>query len=410
MSAPRARRRVAVALAAVLVSLLACEAVLRVATHRDDTGQLWLGTLRLFPYRLPLAQIRANLDELSEGDTFLAYDAGLGWAPRADAHSTTGPFAVNGAGIRAARETGERAAPGALRIAAFGDSFTFGDEVGPDETWATALERALAERGVAAEVLNFGVNAYGIDQAYLRWRRDGRRFRPDVVLLGLQPENVLRDRNVFRPLYFAGTEVPLSKPRFVVRDDRLELLNVPTLPPEEIVPALATMPAHPLFAHEGFYAPWYAEHWWLGSRLLAFAATVALSPAASAFRLDPESRDLARRLVAVFAADVAAEGSAFLVVHLPRKEDLQRLRAGGEPWYAPLLREDLAGIAVADPTAGVARIDDALFAPRGHYSPAMNTIVGAALAEPVLRAAGRARDDTGDAVTGAFASTHGRGR
>jgi hypothetical protein len=274
-------------------------------------------------------------------------------------------------------------------VATFGDSFTFGDEVGPEETWQAALEHALGERGVAAEVLNFGVSAYGIDQAYLRWRRDGRRFRPDVVLYGFQAENALRDRNVFRPLYFAGTEVPLSKPRFVVRGDGLELLNVPVLPPDELLPVLATMPQHPLFAHEGFYAPWYERHWWLASRLAAVVATVTTGREAAKFRLDAESRALARRLVARFASEVAADGAAFVLVHLPRREDLEVLRAGREVWYDALLQEDLAPLGVADPTAGVATVEPELFAPRGHYAPALNAMVGAALAEPVLRAAAR---------------------
>jgi hypothetical protein len=56
------------------------------------------------------------------------------------------------------------------------------------------------------------------------------------------------------------------------------------------------------------------------------------------------------------------------------------------------LLDDLrARVATADPTSGVLAIDDALFAPRGHYAPAMNARVGAALAEPVLAAAAERR-------------------
>lgn len=389
---PRALRTAALAAAVVALSLLACEGALRLIARRDASGQQWIGSLRLLPYRLPLDDIRANLDRLRAGDTFLAYDADLGWSPRPHARSTTGPFRVNGDGIRAEREIALEPPPGTLRVAVFGDSFAFGDEVGPDETWAAALERGLVAHGVAAEVLNFGVNAYGLDQAYLRWRRDGRRFRPGVVVFAFQPENVLRNLNVFRPLYYAGTEVPLSKPRFVVRGDALELLNVPALPPDELLPVLEAMPQHPLFAYEGFYAPWYQRHWWLGSRLAAVAATVTIGRAAAEFRLDPESRELARRLVTRFASEVASDGAAFVVVHLPRREDLEARRAGRSVWYDALLRDDLAPLGVADPTSAVATVDPTLFAPRGHYSPALNAIVGAALTEPVLRAAGMPRD------------------
>jgi hypothetical protein len=35
------------------------------------------------------------------------------------------------------------------------------------------------------QFLNFGTPGSGTDQAFLRWRRDGRHFKSDVVLLGI---------------------------------------------------------------------------------------------------------------------------------------------------------------------------------------------------------------------------------
>jgi hypothetical protein len=383
----RVRRRLAIVAAALLLSLVACEAAVRVLVRTDDTGQRWLGDLRLLPYRLPQAQIAATLARLERGDTFLAYDPDLGWAPRPHARSTSGPFRVNGAGIRADDESAAAPRPGVLRIALFGDSFTFGDEVPLEDTWGAALERGLAARGVAAEVLNFGVNAYGMDQAYLRWKRDGRRFHPDVVIYGFQPENVLRDLNVFRPLYFAGTEVPLSKPRLVIDGDELVTLNVPTIPPAEMPQVLATLPEQPLLAHERFYDPWYAPHWWEHSALAAALATVAATREDALFRLDDEGHALAGRIAGAFAHDVAASGAAFLVVHLPRKQDLLAKRSGRDLWYAPLLRDLDARFTVLSPTDGLGEVGDALFARRGHYARPLNEIVGRALVEPVLAAA-----------------------
>src|SRR5690606_2816732 len=181
-----------------------------------------------------------------------------------------------------------------------GDSFTFGDEVGDDDTWAVALERALAEHGIAAEVLNFGVNGYGTDQAYLRWRRDGRRFAPDVVVYGFQPENALRNLNVFRALYFAATDMPLQKPRFLLEggaDDRaLRAIGQPTIAPRDMLAALADLDRQPLAAYDR-YAPPYFDHWWLRSKLLALLVTIAANDLADPFRLDDESRTLARALI-----------------------------------------------------------------------------------------------------------------
>ena len=82
-----------------------------------------------------------------------------------------------------------------------------------------------------------------------------------------------------------------------------------------------------------------------------------------------------------------ATGAAFLIVHLPRREDLATLRAGGALWYGDLLRELDERHTVTHPETAITRLDDAMFAPRGHYAPALNRLVGETLVEPVLRAA-----------------------
>ena len=47
---------------------------------------------------------------------------------------------------------------------------------------AIYLQHKLKDAGIRAEVLNFGVGAYGMDQAYLRWREQGKNFAPDIVI------------------------------------------------------------------------------------------------------------------------------------------------------------------------------------------------------------------------------------
>ncbi len=378
-------RHVAIALlmTALVVAALVGEGLVRVIVRSDGDGQEWLRDLRLRPYHLPLASIGKTLAAMQEGTSFLAYDPELGWAPRPGARSPDGSHRVDAAGIRTDGESARARSAGVLRIAIFGDSFTFGDEVRQDETWGVALERALAARAVRAEVLNFGVNAYGMDQAYLRWRRDGRTHHPDVVLFGFQAEDALRNLNVFRPLYFMSSEVPLSKPRLVLRDGGLVTLNVPTIPPDRLPTVLAHLEGEPLLAHERFYAPAFQPRWWLRFRTLAWAATVL--GATDPFRLDGEARDLALAITDAFARDAAASGASFLVLDLPRREDLATRRAGGVLWYDALLADLERRHGMVRPLAGVAP-DGALFAPGGHYAPVLNGTIGEALADSVLRA------------------------
>jgi lysophospholipase L1-like esterase len=82
----------------------------------------------------------------------------------------------------------ERAkAPGVVRVAAIGDSFTFGHGVADEETYPFQLERALnrdAPPGTRFEVLNFGVSGYGILDELAVLREKALALDPDVVLLG----------------------------------------------------------------------------------------------------------------------------------------------------------------------------------------------------------------------------------
>lgn len=378
----------AIGIALLAVSLGASEGIIRTFRHRDADGQEWFRALRLRPYRLPLGRIDATLSALERGDSFLGYDADLGWAPRPFARSLDGMRRVDAAGIRSDGAPSLVAPPGVLRIALFGDSFTFGEEAWLGDTWGAVLERALAAAGVPAEVLNFGVSAYGMDQAYLRWLKTGRNYRPNVVVYGFQPENVLRNLNVFRALYFESTELPLSKPRFVLRDGTLALVNAPAIPPKRLEHTLAALARDPLLAYERFFAPMYEPHPWLVSRTAGLASALVTERALDRFQVDAETHDLAVRILADFARDVRASGAAFVVVHLPRRDDLVALRGARPLWYADLLRELDQRFAMTHPETRMPDIDATLFAPLGHYGPVLNRVVGEALVEPVLRAAG----------------------
>ena len=67
----------------------------------------------------------------------------------------------------------------------------------------------------------------GPGQALLRYRRDGVKFHPHVVLIGFMSENINRVVNTFRPFYFPRSGVPFSKPRFALRGGDLVLIPNP---------------------------------------------------------------------------------------------------------------------------------------------------------------------------------------
>jgi hypothetical protein len=128
----------------------------------------------------------------------------------------------NSRGIRGAAEHALEREPGRTRIVVLGDSFTFGEEVSDDETYASRIE-GLAP---GAEVLNLGVHGYGHDQMLIYLREEGLRYRPDVVLLGFVHIDMPRNLLAFRDY---------AKPRFEPVRGRLELRGSPVPEPRALI-------------------------------------------------------------------------------------------------------------------------------------------------------------------------------
>jgi hypothetical protein len=146
----------------------------------------------------------------------------LGWTPKPN--SLSKDVKINSQGIRSTQDYSRDVDPKRVRLSAFGDSFTFGSEVDNTATWEFQLE----EQDARFEVLNFGVGAYGLDQAYLRYVQDGVDFQPDIVVIGFMSENIFRNLNVFRPFYSSMYQTSIyTKPRFSIENGNLLLLKNP---------------------------------------------------------------------------------------------------------------------------------------------------------------------------------------
>jgi hypothetical protein len=131
----------------------------------------------------------------------------------------------NSKGVRGLREHGDARAPGTTRIVVLGDSFTFGEDVGDDETYSHHLEQLLPR----TEVVNLGVHGYGHDQMLVYLREEGVRYRPDVVVLGFLTGDMERNVLSFRDY---------AKPRFVLEEGKLVLRGSPVPKPAETAAAL----------------------------------------------------------------------------------------------------------------------------------------------------------------------------
>ena len=374
----------------LLLTLILLEIVVRVGGATDADGQFTFMGYALEPYVLPVSAMRESVETyVANRDLVtIVYDPDTGWAYRPNSIRHNGTFTVNSGGLRAMREYRQSPLPDTLRIALFGDSFTADDDVSDEETWGNQMEIALNQSGIRAETLNFGVGDYGMNQSYLRWRKVGRGYQPDIVIFGFQPENLDRNVNVFRHLYIHGFGIPLSKPRFLLADSGLELINLPAVPPEQLIRTFESFASHPLANYEAYYRSRVAaSSWWAGSRLIAFIHE-ALKPRApldaTNYRPGSERGELGKAIVDAFAADVAATGADFIIAHLPLQQHLVHLQGGGDPpfaylqdyfatayHYVPL--EKHLGEFTADRYHGTT----------GHYLPEVSLVIGQALAREV---------------------------
>jgi len=101
------------------------------------------------------------------------------------------------------------------RIICVGDSFTFGHGVGDADTWC---ER-LAAGNPSVETVNLGEDGYGVDQAFLRYRRDAAGLRHDLVLFAF----IANDFDRMRSARFDG----YPKPTLRLSGGTIQALHVP---------------------------------------------------------------------------------------------------------------------------------------------------------------------------------------
>ena len=103
------------------------------------------------------------------------------------------PVRINTLGFRDSREYTIEKAPGTFRILVLGDSVTFGHGATFETTYPYLLEQRLRSwrSDVRWEVWNLGVPGYNTRQELLYLQEVGRRFQPDLVVVGFYPNDFI---------------------------------------------------------------------------------------------------------------------------------------------------------------------------------------------------------------------------
>lgn len=260
-----------------------------------------------------------------------------------------------------------------LRIGVFGDSFTFGEGVQNDEPYPKALERLLSRdatlqrryRGI--EVLNFGIGKTGTSHQLAWYRKEGRKYDLDGVIVGFLGSNDFGDNR-------AGV--------FDLRDGQLVHKPQAYSSVRRIQAVVYRIP---------FYQ-WLASHSHLVNLIRQGATTlddrlrvrrnVKVSPVSDQVRpeFSASTRELTMNLMESFRNEVARDGGWFLVVNIPAKHQHPMIVSSGgnpEPLFVAPTEELMAnltrqGFDVLDLVPVFANLPpaDYYFAHDGHWNPA----------------------------------------
>ena len=403
------RNTILLNLGSVALVALVAEVSLRGLVRRTAVADTF-GHVALLPksWSRIAARNRGVLARARAGGSFLVFDGELGWtiaksaqsgdynrrltrqhllerARAGDSSVRVPPEAGSGdADLYASSREGLRSGRAGIsladthpsrRIALVGDSFTFGLEVRYENTWGAYLE-PLA--GAGAQVLNFGVDGYGIDQDYLRYRRDVTPWKPEIVVLGVISDDFRRTMCVYGFLCFPGAEIPFPKPRFVVADSGLRQLNAP-LPTPESISAQQSIEELPFIKYDVAYDPvewethFYDHAYTIRVPLSIFRRWPAREPVVS----DSAMRRVNAALIKAFLLDAHRQGSRAIVVYFPSGDEL---RSGP---HSPSLAQEVlrqGGIPFLDMTDCVERVPPDERFVVFHYSATTNAAVASCLA------------------------------
>ena len=299
---------------------------------------------------------------LREGEAEVAgssdYDAQFGWRPAEDIDAW---IRRKGWGL----PQGDLTLPQRPRVLFIGDSFTYGLYVADDESFAVRLG---ADHLRDHEIVNLGVNGYGADQMLLLYETIGRRYHPNVVVMGFYVAGFERARSRFT--FYA-------KPWFDLDENSaLRLHGEPVIAPQMLYGEYAGGARQ--------IAGWPYSYLW-------GAVGASVRRLRDAHRIDGPNDGgwpLMTALLERFANDVTADDAVPVLLIIPSRpeefqdsidEDLDRLARDDACRFGILpvsLADAFDAAAVRDPAAKLFRARDE----GGHFSVAGHALAASELA------------------------------
>ena len=389
----RFRLVVTMNLVTVLLIVITCEMALRIWSGPTREGER-VGSILLKPKDWEkVAEYNRDLLDKAHAvgsivGSYYIYDDMIGWTAGVNRKARIGnvSYFSSSEGIRAPHEGityGKLG--GKQRVALMGDSFTFGDELLYEDTWGSRLDEAL---GPEVQVLNFGGSGYGIDQAYLRYEKEVRRWDPKVVIFSLVSHDVQRTMTVYPFINWPEWNIPFSKPRFILREGEFKELNIPPIAPDAIF-SRASISELPYLEYDKGYSvtDWQQDYLHFSYLIRLF---ISRFPRWSASLPDVSEEALLlvnASIVKAFVRSAEQSGAIPIIVYFPTKADFEGAPFGQQASSLPVGKQVLrqAGIPYTDLTSCLLKVNVTdRFARTAHYTAQSNAAVAKCLQNVVM--------------------------
>ncbi len=232
------------------------------------------------------------------------YDEELGWINLPNLHipdmyGRNDYFTTNSQRYRSSHDFRREVPKGKMRIVCAGDSFTLGFGVNDDNTWC----QLLTEVDNRLETVNMGQGGYGVDQAYLWYKRDRKKLEHHIVLLAFISGDFVRMQS--------DTFLGYGKPFLTTRQGELFQENFP-VPKKSYLRPWLTTDLHEL---EQLHSVRYF--------LKPFQKT-RRRPELSLKADQQHTEDVAARIFADLHDMSRSKGRFAVLVHLPTRDDYFR--------------------------------------------------------------------------------------
>lgn len=286
------------------------------------------GSLRLlFPGYVPSAG--------NERNYYCEFDGELGWRPLPNVSSMhqRKDFSVfvhqNQFGLRGPDSMVREKTSARKRMLIIGDSFVWG--YGVDQRWIFTEQDVHQSE---TELINFGVSGFGTDQEYLFYKREGRLFQVDEVVLVFTPHNDVTNNLAAEQYGFLKPYFTLSNQRLVLHRDHVQ---------ENKTQSVAnwfsanSRVVNLLDKARRTYRSWVVNS--RPNRGAAIASTGILNASRASLR-DREGVELTIQIMAALRDTVLATGARFSVVFIPYKPHILNTVSYNHP-LVPLLASKL---------------------------------------------------------------------